>query len=106
MKVSLFITCLSDVFFPQVGKSVVEIMNQCGVELDFPEGQTCCGQPAYNSGYQEDAKLAAKQMIKAFEHSEYIVTPSGSCASMVHHYYKEMFKGDSEWYEKSGSFSG
>lgn len=55
MKVSLFITCLSDVFFPQVGKSVVEIMNQCGVELDFPEGQTCCGQPAYNSGYQEDA---------------------------------------------------
>ena len=101
MKVSLFITCLSDVFFPQVGKSVVEIMNQCGVELDFPEGQTCCGQPAYNSGYQEDAKLAAKQMIKAFEHSEYIVTPSGSCASMVHHYYKGMFKGDSEWYEKA-----
>ncbi|MCI0765429.1 (Fe-S)-binding protein [Bacillus sp. TL12] len=101
MKVSLFITCLSDVFFPQVGKSVVEIMEQCGVEVDFPEGQTCCGQPAYNSGYQKEAKLAAKQMIKAFEHSEYIVTPSGSCASMVHHYYKELFKDDRKWYENA-----
>ncbi|HEK9099966.1 (Fe-S)-binding protein [Bacillus pfraonensis] len=101
MKVSLFITCLSDIFFPQVGKSVVEIMEQCGVEVDFPEGQTCCGQPAYNSGYQKEAKLAAKQMIQAFAHSEYIVTPSGSCASMVHHYYKELLKEDREWYEKA-----
>ncbi|MFJ8530968.1 (Fe-S)-binding protein [Bacillus sp. NPDC094106] len=101
MKVSLFITCLSDVFFPQVGKSVVEIMEQCGVELDFPEGQTCCGQPAYNSGYQTEAIAAAKQMIKAFEDSEYIVTPSGSCASMIHHYYQEMFKDDEEWREKA-----
>lgn len=101
MKVSLFITCLSDVFFPQVGKSVVDIMEHCGVEIDFPEGQTCCGQPAYNSGYQKEAKEAAKQMIKAFEHSEYIVGPSGSCASMVCHYYKEMFKDDPEWHEKA-----
>ncbi|PFK43237.1 Fe-S oxidoreductase [Bacillus cereus] len=101
MKVSLFITCLSDMFFPQVGKSVVEIMEQCGVEVDFPEGQTCCGQPAYNSGYQKEAKAAAKQMIQAFEHSEYIVTPSGSCASMVHHYYKGLFKDDHKWYEKA-----
>lgn len=64
MKVSLFITCLSDVFFPQVGKSIVEVMKQCGVGLDFPEGQTCCGQPAYNSGYQKEAKLVAKQRYK------------------------------------------
>ena len=105
MEVSLFITCLSDVFFPQVGKSVVEIMEQCGVEVDFPEGQTCCGQPAYNSGYQKEAKAAAKQMIQAFEHSEYIVTPSGSCASMVHHYYKELFKDEHEWYEKAVHFA-
>ncbi|AZU62679.1 (Fe-S)-binding protein [Neobacillus mesonae] len=106
MKVSLLITCLSDVFFPQVGKSVVDLMNRCGVEVDFPEGQTCCGQPAYNSGFQKDAKKAAKQMIKAFEHSEYVVTPSGSCASMVCHYYKDLFKEEPEWYKKAEELAG
>ncbi|KOS26691.1 Fe-S oxidoreductase [Bacillus anthracis] len=105
MKVSLFVTCLFDVFFPQVGKSVVEIMIQCGVELDFPEGQVCCGQPAYNSGYVEAAKVAVKHMIEAFEDGEYIVTPSGSCASMFHDYYKEIFKGDREWSERAVHFA-
>jgi len=101
MKVSLFITCLADIFFPQVGKSVVEILEHCGVEVDFPEQQTCCGQPAFNSGYQKEAKEVAKQMIQTFAHSEYVVTPSGSCASMVKHEYVEMFKDDPEWREKA-----
>lgn len=105
MKVSLFITCLADVFFPHVGRSVVDIMERCGVELDFPLAQTCCGQPAFNSGYQKEAKDAARQMIKAFAHSEYVVTPSGSCASMVRHYYKELFENDREWYEKAASLA-
>lgn len=105
MKVSLFITCLSDIFFPEVGTHAVQILERNGVEVDFPEGQTCCGQPAYNSGYEKDAKQAAKQMIKAFSHSDYIVTPSGSCASMVRHYYKEMFKDEEEWYAKADNLS-
>lgn len=105
MKVSLFITCLSDIFFPEVGKHAVQILERNGVEVDFPEGQTCCGQPAYNSGYEKDAKQAAKQMIQAFSHSDYIVTPSGSCASMVRHYYKEMFKDEEEWYAQADNLS-
>lgn len=101
MKVSLFITCIADIFYPNVGKSVVEVLESLGVEVDFPAGQTCCGQPAYNSGYLKEAKDAAKHMIAVFEESEYIVCPSGSCASMVRHYYPTMFKDDPEWRERA-----
>jgi len=94
MKVSLFITCLSDVFFPEVGKSVVEVLERLGVEVDFPEAQTCCGQPAYNSGYHREAKEAAKKLIEAFASSEYVVSPSGSCVSMIRHYYPKLFADD------------
>ncbi|UFJ38934.1 (Fe-S)-binding protein [Brevibacillus humidisoli] len=97
MKVSLFITCLADVFFPEVGKSVVEVLERQGVEVDFPQAQTCCGQPAYNSGYQREAKEAAKQMIKAFASSQYVVAPSGSCAAMIRHYYPRLFEQEPEW---------
>ncbi len=101
MKVSLFITCLADVFYPQVGKSVVEVLRQYGVEVDFPVDQTCCGQPAFNSGYHAEAKEAAKQLIQAFEQSERVVTPSGSCASMIRHYYPELFKQDEAWLQRA-----
>ncbi|MFY0544329.1 (Fe-S)-binding protein [Brevibacillus sp. H7] len=101
MKASLFITCLSDVFFPEVGKSVVEILERFGVEVDFPPGQTCCGQPAYNSGYHREAREAAKHMIRQFEASQYVVGPSGSCVAMIRHYYPEMFKDDPEWHGKA-----
>lgn len=94
MKASLFITCLADVFFPDVGKSVVDVLESCGVEVDFPAAQTCCGQPAYNSGFHQDARKAAKQMIEAFETSESVVAPSGSCAAMIRHYYPGLFKDD------------
>ncbi|RST59048.1 (Fe-S)-binding protein [Siminovitchia terrae] len=96
MKVSLFITCLADVFYPEVGMDVVEVLERCGCEVDFPETQTCCGQPAYSTGYLEDAKEAMKQMITTFADSEYVVTPSGSCAYMFKEY-PEFFKGDVEW---------
>ncbi|HJV45208.1 MAG TPA: (Fe-S)-binding protein [Bacillota bacterium] len=101
MKVSLFITCLADVFYPNVGISVVEVLKRNGVEVDFPAEQTCCGQPAFNSGYQKDAKEAARQLIKAFEKSEIVVTPSGSCASMIRHYYPGLFKEEPVWLEKA-----
>ncbi|HWO76600.1 MAG TPA: (Fe-S)-binding protein [Bacillus sp. (in: firmicutes)] len=100
MKVSLFITCLGEVFFPNIGKDVVEVLERLGCEVDFPKEQICCGQPAYNSGYRKEAIKAAKHMIKAFERSEYVVTPSGSCASMLHEY-KGLFENDLEWYERA-----
>lgn len=100
MKVSLFITCLADVFYPEVGMDVVEVLERAGCEVDFPESQTCCGQPAYSTGYLEDAKEAMKQMITAFADSEYVVTPSGSCAYMFKEY-PELFKGDPEWESKA-----
>ena len=87
MKVSLFITCIVDQFFPEVGASMVEVLRRLGCEVDFPAEQTCCGQPAYNSGYQSEARDLAERFIRIFDSSDYIVSPSGSCASMVKVFY-------------------
>ncbi len=103
MKVSLFITCLADVFYPGVGKDVVEILERNGCEVDFPVNQTCCGQPAYNSGYHKETIDVAKHMIKTFDHSDYVVTPSGSCAAMIHEYV-HLFEKDTSWKEKAVQF--
>lgn len=102
MKVSLFITCLADVFYPGVGKDVVEILERLGCEIEFPAEQTCCGQPAYNTGYHKDTKEVAKHMIATFEHAEYVVAPSGSCVLMVHEY-PSLFDRpeDTVWREKA-----
>lgn len=100
MKVSLFITCLSDIFYPEAGKHTVELLEKLGCTVDFPKTQTCCGQPAYNSGFHQEAKAAAKQWIKSFEDADYVVTPSGSCASMVHEY-RKLFQDDKEWLKKA-----
>ncbi|WP_394120236.1 (Fe-S)-binding protein [Planococcus donghaensis] len=100
MKVSLFVTCLSEMFYQNVAKDVVEVLERLGCDIDFPKGQICCGQPAYNSGYREDAQKAAKQMIATFEQSEVIVTPSGSCAAMFKEY-PELLKDDKEWHERA-----
>ncbi|WP_077329202.1 (Fe-S)-binding protein [Virgibacillus siamensis] len=100
MKVSLFITCMCDIFTSNVGKDTVELLEKVGCEVDFPETQTCCGQPAFNSGYLEDAKESMKQMMKAFQFSDYVVGPSGSCVGMLHEYPK-IFKGDIVWEEEA-----
>jgi len=96
-RVSLFITCIMDLIYPESGLSVVEVLERLGVEVDFPEGQTCCGQPPFNAGYRADAAAVAKQFLRAFEHSEVIVTASGSCAAMVRHEYTTLFADDPEW---------
>ncbi|WP_071396781.1 (Fe-S)-binding protein [Bacillus tuaregi] len=93
MRVTLFATCLVDMFNSDVGKATVELLERLGCEIDFPETQVCCGQPTYNSGYVEAAKPAMKKMIEAFEHAEYVVSPSGSCAYMFHEY-RHIFKDD------------
>ncbi|NDJ59489.1 MAG: (Fe-S)-binding protein [Chloroflexi bacterium] len=92
--VSLFVTCIVDMIYPDTGVSVVEILEHLGVEVRFPLNQTCCGQPAFNSGFQNDARQVAKQFLTAFADAQVIVCPSGSCASMVRHYYPELFKDD------------
>lgn len=104
MKVSLFSTCLSDILFADVAKNTLEILERVGCEVDYPMEQTCCGQPAYNSGYLKEAKQSMKQMMKAFRHSEYVVGPSGSCVSMLKEYH-HIFKGDPEWEEEAKVFS-
>ncbi|WP_110111636.1 (Fe-S)-binding protein [Bacillus sp. CGMCC 1.16541] len=100
MKVSLFTTCLIDMFQSDVGKATVEVLERLGCEIDFPKAQVCCGQPAYNSGYVKESKEAMKNMMKAFEHAEYIVSPSGSCVSMFKEY-PHVFKDDPVWEPKA-----
>lgn len=106
MNVSLFITCISDAMYPNVGKAVVRLLRKAGCRVDFPAAQSCCGQPAFNSGYREDTKKAARQLIRAFEASEYVVSPSGSCVAMVRHHYPSLFEGEPEWQEKARKLAG
>lgn len=101
MRASLFITCLNDLFFPQVGESVVRVLRALHVAVDFPAVQTCCGQPLLNSGYQPDARALAKRFIEIFEPAEYVVTPSGSCALVVKHDYLNLLAGEPDWRERA-----
>ena len=101
-RVSLFVTCIVDMIYPQTGLSVVEILERVGVTVDFPMAQTCCGQPAFNSGYRDEARTVAKHFFKAFKDAEVIVTPSGSCATMIRHEYSHLFsEEDGELYEQA-----
>lgn len=100
MKVSMFITCVSDAVYPRVGETMMRLLARYGILLDFPRLQTCCGQPAYNSGYWAEAKAAARTILAAFADSDFVVSPSGSCTYMVHHY-EELFKDEPEWLEKA-----
>ncbi|EFM09936.1 protein of unknown function DUF224 cysteine-rich region domain protein [Paenibacillus curdlanolyticus YK9] len=100
MKVSLFITCLSDAIYPNVGESMVRLLAEYGVRLEFPHVQTCCGQPAFNSGYWDDARKTAATIIEAFEDCDFVISPSGSCTGMIHHYPK-LFEQDASMLEKA-----
>src|SRR5262245_65223042 len=93
-KVSLMITCLGDVFFPDAGVATVRLLRRLGVEVDFPPAQTCCGQPHFNSGYHDLARDLARHTIRAFANGQTVVTPSGSCAAMVKLEYPELFHDD------------
>jgi L-lactate dehydrogenase complex protein LldE len=96
MRASLFVTCLIDQFYPEVGVSTVKLLRRLGVDVDFPADQTCCGQPAFNGGFCSDARPLAERFVSIFEKSEYIVAPSGSCTSMVKVFYRDLFEGDAE----------
>jgi L-lactate dehydrogenase complex protein LldE len=93
-RVALFVTCLVDVFRPSVGFAAIKLLEQAGCKVEVPELQTCCGQPAYNSGDRGDAKRIARQAIDAFQGFDYVVAPSGSCAGMIKTHYPALFSGD------------
>lgn len=106
MKVSLFVTCLVDQLWSSVGTSTVEVLRRVGCEVEFDDRQTCCGQPAFNTGYREEARKVAKRFISIFEESkaEAIVSPSGSCTAMVHHF-PELFPDDDEWRRRASAIA-
>jgi len=104
MKVSLFVTCLTDQFYPRVGIAVVKVLERLGYDVDFPAEQTCCGQPMFNSGYPDHARDLAKRMIAVFEDSQIVITPSGSCCAMIHDYYMQLLGDDPEWADRAKAF--
>ena len=91
VRVGLFVTCLVDLFRPTVGFAAVKLLEDAGCIVEVPAAQTCCGQPAYNSGDKADTKAIARQVIDAFENFDYVVVPSGSCAGMIKQHYAELF---------------
>lgn len=93
MKVGLFVTCLNDTLFPEVGISTVRILERLGSEVEFPEDQTCCGQMHMNTGYPSEAKGLARRFVEVFADCEYVVTPSASCAAMIRHQYSRLDPG-------------
>lgn len=94
-EVYFFGTCLVDMFYPQAGISAMKLIEREGVRVVFPQGQTCCGQPAFNSGYRLEAQAVALKQIQHFAKPIPIVVPSGSCGSMMKHHYLELFEGHS-----------
>ena len=94
MRIGLFVTCLTDTMFPDTGKAVVRLLERLGCQVDFPAGQSCCGQMHFNSGYRREAVPMARGFAAAFKGYDAIVTPSASCAAMVREYHPVLAKGD------------
>ncbi len=105
--VQLFITCLIDSFFPHIGEAMVRVLNRAGVRVEFPAGQTCCGQPAFNAGLRSEARPLAEHTIRVFEQTTGdIIIPSGSCAAMIRHGYLELFRDDPHWLARAQALAG
>lgn len=106
MQAALFVTCLADQVAPETGRAAVHLLEAAGCVVAFPAAQTCCGQPAYNSGYPGDARRVARHFIEVFEPYEAVVAPSGSCAAMVKRHYPHLFEGDKAWRERAEAVAG
>ena len=98
---ALFVTCLVDQLFPEVGEAAVRLLEGCGRRVEFPAAQTCCGQPAFNMGYAGEARRLGRRMIEIFSPYDEVVAPSGSCASMVRVHLRELFAGDGTWHPRA-----
>ena len=102
IKAQLFITCLAEQFFSPMLRDMVTVLERLGVQCEFPEAQTCCGQPLFNSGFQSQARDLARKWIDVFDQTEgYIVSPSGSCTDMIQHHYPELFPIGSADHERA-----
>jgi L-lactate dehydrogenase complex protein LldE len=103
--IGLFVTCLVDLFRPSVGFATMKLLEDAGCTVAVPRTQTCCGQPAWNSGDQAKAQAIAKQIIQTFEKFDYVVAPSGSCAATIKKDYPEIFRHDELWKARAESLS-
>ena len=105
VQADLFVTCIIDQLFPDVGVSVVRVLRRMGVSVGFPEGQTCCGQALYNSGFTREARQLAEQTLDQFRESEYVVVPSGSCSAMMKVFYLDLFEDEPAMLRRAISLS-
>ena len=106
IRIGLFVTCLVDLFRPNIGFAAVKLLQQAGYKINVPRAQTCCGQPAYNSGDKENARAIAKQVIDTFRDYDYVLAPSGSCTGMIREHYPRLFEDDPIWKEKADNLAG
>lgn len=104
-RVGFFVTCLIDAMRPNIGWASLRVLEAAGCTVGVPDLQTCCGQPGFNSGDDATARALAQQVIAAFEGYDYLVTPSGSCASMIRTHYAELFVGDPDWQARQQALS-
>ncbi|WP_290650639.1 (Fe-S)-binding protein [Aquisalimonas sp.] len=104
--VALFATCLVDLFRPSVGFASAQLLEQAGYAVDVPEAQTCCGQPAYNSGDRKHAKAIAKQVIESFRGYDYVVVPSGSCGGTITTHYPDLLRDEASWAQAARELAG
>ncbi len=106
VRASLMVTCLGDLFFPEVGVAMVRLLRRLGVTVDFPPNQTCCGLPLFNSGYHREAARVARRTIPLFQASEHVVVPSGSCAWMVKKEYPGLLRDDPSLRKEAEALAG
>jgi L-lactate dehydrogenase complex protein LldE len=95
MKASIFIPCFMDQLYPQTGMNMVKVLRKAGVEINYPEAQTCCGQPAFNAGYKNQSKEVCQKFLKDFSGSDPVIVPSASCAGFIKNYYGKIFDNSS-----------
>jgi L-lactate dehydrogenase complex protein LldE len=103
--VGLFVTCLVDLFRPSVAFAAIKLIEAAGCRVDVPQAQTCCGQPAYNSGDRKNTKAIARKVIASFERHDFVVAPSGSCAGMLKVHYPELFADEPDWRDRAATFA-
>jgi L-lactate dehydrogenase complex protein LldE len=103
--VGLFVTCLVDAIRPGIGFAALKLLEDAGCEVSVPRAQTCCGQPAFNSGADDHARDIARQVIEAFEAFDYVVVPSGSCAGMIKAHAGDLFRDDKAWADRHAALA-
>lgn len=106
LRIGLFVTCLVDLMRPSVGFAALRLLERAGCDVHVPVAQTCCGQPAWNSGADRDAAAIARQVIEAFEEFDYVVAPSGSCAGMIRVHYPEALATDPAYASRARALAG